>query len=70
MKKERYLFTYDAKNYILIESEYLKVMTHVYCLNGPSGVDLVKFDIPIQEVEGYSNLCSEHKSIVPAEALL
>ncbi|WP_345974924.1 hypothetical protein [Sulfurimonas sp. HSL3-7] len=73
-EKNEVLFTYDAKNYILIESEYLKVVTQpkktVYCLNGPSRVDLVKFGMPIQKVEGYSDLCSVLKNIIPAEALL
>jgi hypothetical protein len=68
-KKEIH-FTYDNKNYTLFESEYAKVLTKpkktVYCLNGPSRVDLVKFGMPIQEVEGYDDLCSALKSLNPA----
>jgi len=73
-EKNEVLFTYNAKNYVLIESEYVKVMKQpkktVYCLNGPSRVDLVKFGMPIHEVEGYAELCSALTTVIPAEALL
>ncbi|MCJ7765654.1 MAG: hypothetical protein MUP09_06910 [Thiovulaceae bacterium] len=73
-EKKEIRFTYDKTDYMLIESEYVKVLTkpkkNVYCLNGPSRVDLVKFGMPIHEVEGYAALSSEIKSVVPPEALL
>jgi hypothetical protein len=66
--KKEIQFTYDNKHYTLFESEYAKVLTRpkktVYCLNGPSRVDLVKFGMPIQEVEGYDDLSSALKSVM------
>ncbi|MGB5964062.1 MAG: hypothetical protein WBF77_06930 [Sulfurimonadaceae bacterium] len=67
-------FTYDTKNYTLIPTECVKLVTEqpkktVYCMHGRSEVALVKFGMPIQEVEGYDALHSELLNVLPAEAL-
>ncbi|MDA3946921.1 MAG: hypothetical protein PF439_09620 [Helicobacteraceae bacterium] len=64
-------FTYDTKNYIVIPSERVKLVNKqlkktVYCMHSPSEVALVKFGMPIQEVEGYEALYSELVNVIPA----
>lgn len=64
-------FTYDTKNYTLIPSESVKLINKqskktVYCMHSPTEVALVKFGMPIQEVEGYDALHSELLSTIPA----
>jgi len=64
-------FTYDTKNYIVIPSECVKLVNKqlkktVYCMHGPTEVALVKFGMPIQDVEGYDALHSELLNTIPA----